>query len=477
MRFYLVTLGCKVNQYESQVILERWTYFGHDPVASPEQAEVIVVHSCAVTAKAVADLRKAVAALNRSAPQAAIVLSGCAAQTFSAELHSLPGVARIAGRKERNRLLRGPDALLGPRAEEPSPDSASDQDEGLFAGISDFRRARAQLKVQDGCSHGCTYCIVPLARGPERSRPPEEIVAEVGRLLETGFREVSLIGINLRLYGQNLHPRLDFWDLVQLLEQTYASKWAGRARFRLSSLEPAMLGKKALDVLSDSRLLCPHLHLSLQSASPAVLAAMGRNHYHPGAILEFCDELSRRLPLYALGVDLLTGFPGERDIHFRETLDFSAQLPLTYAHVFPFSPRPGTLAANLGGQVPDTIRRQRAKLLRTIAETKRLQFWEALAQRKEVMMVVERMRQHRAQTLEDRGQPSPVKAVHQSKGTAQSAGMYTIQGKCEYYVPCRVNAESNELRVRQLWRIRPIGINSQGLECVRAEASPIQAEL
>ncbi|WP_156932997.1 MiaB/RimO family radical SAM methylthiotransferase [Desulfonatronum lacustre] len=450
MRFHLTTFGCKVNQYESQVILEHWTGQGHVQVAEAVQADVILIHSCAVTAKAVAELRKTTAALYRSAPKARIVITGCAAQTFGPELRGLPGVVGVIGTQDRGRLLEGPEPLLQQSAEELS--SGSKPIVNMLAGVSDFRRARAQVKVQDGCSHGCTYCIVPLARGPGRSREPGEVIEEVRRLLAAGFREISLIGVNLRLYGQDLQPRCDFWDLVLTLDRTFAPMWGQRARLRLSSLDPAMLGSKALDVISGSRLLCPHLHLSLQSASPAVLKAMGRGHYQPETILDFCHRLEHRLGLYALGADLLTGFPGEQDVHFRETLEFCSALPLTYAHVFPFSPRPGTPAADRLDQVPEEARRDRARQLRALTGTKRRGFLRALAECAAVTMVVE--------------------------GTAP------FRGKCEYYVPCRLvqqsegpeenaggtDGKTRVLATRQLVRVRPVGATLKGrdwgLKCV-----------
>ncbi|PTN39020.1 MiaB/RimO family radical SAM methylthiotransferase [Desulfonatronum sp. SC1] len=461
MRFHLTTFGCKVNQYESQVILEHWVGQGHVPVDEAAQAEVILIHSCAVTAKAVAELRKAATALRRTAPGAGIMITGCAAQTFGAELRGLSGVIGVFGTRDRGRLLGGPDVLVEQSVDALLPGSTAGGD--MLAGVSDFRRARAQVKVQDGCSHGCTYCIVPLARGPGHSREPGEVIEEVRRLLAAGFREISLIGVNLRLYGRDLEPRCDFWDLVQTLELTFAPDWSRRARLRLSSLDPAMLGTKALDVISGSRLLCPHLHLSLQSASPAVLKAMGRSHYQPETILEFCDRLERRLGLYGLGADLLTGFPGEEDAHFRETLEFCAALPLTYAHVFPFSPRPGTPAADRADQVPEEVRRERARQLRAQTGIKHRAFLRALAERRDtVTMVVE--------------------------GTAP------YRGKCEYYVPCRLirqpegsKGKTNKdaarkdgettfgtmhalPRTRELIRVRPLGAvlkgRDWGLECV-----------
>lgn len=454
MRFHLITFGCKVNQYETQVILEYWIGLGHVPVNDASQADLILVHSCAVTAKAVAELRRAVASLHRSAPEAGIVITGCAAQTFGPELRGLPGVAGVVGTQDQGRLLEGPESVLQNATDEPFPSPVPKA--GMLAGVSDFRRARAQVKVQDGCSHGCTYCIVPLARGPGRSREPREVIEEVRRLLVAGFREISLIGVNLRLYGRDLQPRCDFWDLVLSLDHAFAPTWGQRARLRLSSLDPAMLGGKALDVISGSSLLCPHLHLSLQSASPTTLEAMGRGHYPLKTIQDFCSRLQRQLGVYALGADLLTGFPGEEDAHFQETLEFCSTLPLTYAHVFPFSPRPGTPAAERENQVPEGIRRERARQLRDLAGTRQQAFLHALAGRDAVTMVVEATAPHR--------------------------------GKCEYYVPCQLvqlsgtpegassgetSGKTRHLAHRELVRVHPVGAKVEGLdwglECVLAD--------
>lgn len=430
MQFHLSTLGCKVNQYETQVIREAWERQGHACVNEPEQAQVILVHSCAVTQKALADLRKNVSALRRAAPGVPVMISGCAAQTHGPELSGLDGVVRVLDLKHRGLLTTGPEALLAKdnmaRNAHPQP--------VVLEGVSGFSRSRAQVKIQDGCSHGCTYCIVPLARGAHQSRAPRAVLEEVRRLLAAGFRELSLIGINLRLYGLDLEPPMDFWDLVGLLEQTFAPEWAGRARFRMSSLDPAMLGAKALDTLSASRMLCPHLHLSLQSGSQEVLRRMGRGHCAPETIAPFCAELTRAWPMFGLGADLLTGFPGEQDVHFQETRRLCAKLPLSYAHVFPYSLRPGTPAAAWPDQIPDAKRRNRAAVLRALARTKKDVFLRKAAQCRELNVVVE--------------------------------GMNPTRGKSEYYVDCRLQTEPGQARARGLLKVRPVGVTAGSVACV-----------
>jgi len=434
MRFFLFTLGCKVNQYEVQVIREDWERLGHRCVSDPERAEMILVHSCAVTQKALADLRKAVAALHRAVPGQPIVISGCAAQTHAPELTRLNGVTRVLGSAHRWALLAGPDLLLtdqnGVAVASPRPI--------VLEGVRNFCRARAQVKIQDGCSHGCTYCIVPLARGTHQSRAPQSVVEEVSRLLAAGFRELSLIGINLRLYGLDLEPRMDLWDLIRLLERTFTSQWEGRARFRLSSLDPAMLDAKALDTLAGSRMLCPHLHLSLQSGSEEVLRRMGRGHYAFENIALFCEELTRAWPLFALGVDLLAGFPGERDVHFQETLERCSVLPLSYAHVFPYSPRPGTPAAGWPDQIPERLCRKRTAALRALARKKKDEFFKRLLELSELRMVVE--------------------------------GTGPVRGKCEYYVDCQV-PDQREVSPRELLSVRPQKVVSGRIMCEFTEIS------
>ena len=288
--------------------------------------------------------------------------------------------------------------------------------------ISGYDRARPVLKVQDGCSHRCTYCVVPLARGRSVSRDPAEVLAEAERLLMAGFREIVLGGINLRQYGTDLPGRPDFWDLLAGLERALAPRWADRVRLRLSSLEPGQLGSKALDVLGASRLVCPHLHLSLQSGDPEVLRRMGRGHYRPEQALEFSRELAAVWPVFGLGADLLVGFPGETAGQFGNTLALARALPLSYAHVFPYSPRPGTPAADLDGQVPQEEKKARAASLRAVTSARKRAFLKVLAG----------------------GGPLSV-LVENAEG----------EGVSEHYAPCRVEGVS---AVRALVRARPVGL-------------------
>lgn len=385
-RFYLATLGCKVNQYESHALREAWIARGCQEVSRPDAAQFILVNSCAVTAKAVADVRATVRRLNREAPGAAIFVTGCAAEVLQEELAALPGVAQVIKQSEKSVLTAlfpladaRPDTLSpdeethGPGKPEPHPVYPP------FA-VSGYDRSRAVLKIQDGCSHGCTYCIVPLTRGRARSRPYPDSLAEARRLLASGFREIVISGVNLRQYQEEASDatRHNFWDFLARLDADLAPDWAGKARLRISSLEPGQLTQEALEVLSACRLLAPHLHLSLQSGSISVLRRMGRGHYDPAAILNFLTSLQEIWPAFGLGADILTGFPGESADEFTETLNLCRELPLSYAHVFPYSRRPGTRAFAMRDQVPHAIKKERAAVLRNLVREKKKGFLESL---------------------------------------------------------------------------------------------------
>lgn len=389
MRFFIATLGCKINQYESQALREAWREQGLTETGNPGDAGLVLVNSCAVTARAVRDLRQTVRRLHRLAPEAEIIVTGCAAALLADELAAMPGVSAVVPQKDKP-------ALRSPRA-------ALDTGNHAPLSIRGFQRGRAVLKVQDGCSHRCTYCIVPLTRGPAVSRAPEEVLAEARRLLASGLRELVVSGVNLRQYQ---HEGRDFWDLLTFLDRELAPEWSGRARLRCSSLDPAQLDARGLDAIANCRLLCPHLHLSIQSGCATVLRRMGRAHYLPEHVLDSLAALRRHLPLMGLGADLLTGFPGESEEEFTATLEFCQALPLSYAHVFPYSRRPGTPAARLRGQVPKPLRAERAARLRELAEAKRRAFIQRLAALPRLQVLLE---------------------------TSAPAG-----GRCEYYVPCRL---------------------------------------
>ncbi|MFP4630104.1 MAG: MiaB/RimO family radical SAM methylthiotransferase [Desulfohalobiaceae bacterium] len=419
--FYIFTLGCKINQYESQVLREAWQGQGLQEVQDPALAGNILVNSCAVTDRALQDLRKEVRRLHRLSPGAEIVLTGCAASGFFPELQDLPGVSRIVPQREKH-LLDFRAAGHGSRGGD-GPCS--------LQGITDFPRARPVLKVQDGCSSKCTYCIVPLARGDSRSRPWQEILQEALDLAGAGFKELVISGINLAQF--RFPGGGGFWELVQGLDQELGSRLQDPPRLRLSSLDPGLLGPKALDTLGSSSLVCPHLHLSLQSASPRVLQNMGRQGYQARQVQEFLSSLKRIWPVYALGADVLLGFPGEKEQDFQQTLEFCRAQPLSYAHVFSYSPRPGTRAAGFQEQVSPREKKRRSHELRSLMQGKRLEFLQRLCSLAGLELVLEQ--------------------------TAPALGL------CEYYVTCLLQGEREpeHLQARDRIQVQPREVQEEGV--------------
>lgn len=414
--FFFRTLGCKVNAYDAQALRETLTAKGYAETDAPGAASLVVVNTCAVTARAASESRRLVAALRREHPGATIVAAGCAVRAVP-DLFS--GVAGIA-------CAETIPAVSGVLDDAPRPVTAE-----AAPGVSDFPRARAVLKVQDGCSHGCAYCIVPRARGASRSKDIDAAAAEADRLAGAGFQEIVLSGINLGHYGRDLPGTPDFWDLLSRVAHVLKTGHPGRVRLRLSSLDPGMLGQKALDVLAATPNLCPHLHLSLQSADPGVLAAMRRGHYQPGDIAAFVADMGRVWPVMALGADILTGFPGESRAAFEATLAFCRALPLTYGHVFPYSRRPGTLAAGLPGQIPTDEKKERARLVRELAREKKTAFAARVAALPGLAFVAERLRPAR--------------------------------GICEYYLECRLEGPGQSgIRPRRMVRAVPVGVAGPG---------------
>lgn len=410
--FFLATQGCKVNQYESQAIREAWLDEGLMETHDPALADIVLVNSCAVTERAVLDLAKLVRGFAALSPRPRVVVAGCAVEADRERILALDAVDEVVSQRDKASLGRG--------AEEESPFPS--------LRISGYARARAVIKVQDGCSHGCTYCIIPSTRGRSVSREPRDVVVEARRLLDAGIRELSLCGINLRHYGRDLSPRIDFWDLLAAVDRALAPQWAGRARLRIGSLEPADLHDKALETLAGCRLMSPHLHLSLQSGSPEVLRRMGRGHYGPEQIFGFLEGLRRVWPVFGLGADLIAGFPGETPEHARQTLDVVGRLPLSYAHVFPYSERPGTPAAAFPGSVPAHVRKERAKALRQAVTGKRAAFLRGLL-------------------------ALPHMAVVPEEGGT---------GMNEFYVECLLEADA-PFTARELLRVVPVGVAAAGL--------------
>jgi threonylcarbamoyladenosine tRNA methylthiotransferase MtaB len=368
---YLTQLGCRLNEAEVESWARSFQAAGHRVVASPDRAHLVVVNTCAVTAEAARKSRKLVSGLHRRNPSAHLVVTGCFADLEPRAAAELMGVDLVVANRDKDLLVERATRELDLGA---MPQLASDPD-----GAHAFReaRTRAFVKVQDGCRNRCTFCVVTIARGEERSRTVEEIVAEVHALESGGAREVVLCGVHLGGYGSDLG--LDLATLVDRLLRQSAIP-----RVRLSSLEPWDLPDGFGELWRDRRLL-PHLHLPLQSGCDRVLRRMARRCM-TASYADLVARLRRDIPDLHLTTDLIVGFPGESEADFAETLAFAEAIGYAHVHVFPFSPRAGTRAAARSGRLRgDEIRARSAELHRLAARMKAEHLARAVGQTREVL--------------------------------------------------------------------------------------------
>lgn len=377
-RVALKAFGCKVNQCEVQQMRRKLVAAGWSVVPFGAEADAYVVHTCAVTATACGKSRRALRAAARRNPSAFIVASGCYAEVAPDELSAMSEVDLVVGTGDTPRVADMLTELCGPPAHpsQPPPDGSAD----AFAD-----HTRAFLMVQSGCDRFCTYCIVPRARGGVRSRPLEDILEETRRLLRAGHREIVLSGTNLGAWGEDLDTAETIVDVIRaVLDQA-----EGRARVRLSSIEVGDLSDAFLDLFASSAHLCPHLHVPLQSGSEAVLRLMGRP-YTPGEFVERIKAVLAARPECTFGTDVMVGFPGETEDDFLATCELIRKLPLVRAHVFRFSPREGTRAAEMAGRVPSAVSSRRARELRALAAERSERLRRAAVGRERVVLVESR---------------------------------------------------------------------------------------
>jgi threonylcarbamoyladenosine tRNA methylthiotransferase MtaB len=358
----VVTFGCRLNAYESEVIRREANAAGLD--------QAVVVNTCAVTGEAVRQARQAIRRLKRERPQARIIVTGCAAQTEPASFAAMAEVDRVIGNSEKlgaqawaeTRAAFDRGLALGAEEKVVVNDIMSVRETAshLIDGIEG--RARAFVQVQNGCDHRCTFCIIPFGRGNSRSVPMGEVVAQVRRLVAHGYREVVLTGVDITSYGANLPggPRLGML-VKQILKHV-----GDLERLRLSSIDSVEADRDLLDAFANEPRLMPHLHLSLQAGDDIVLKRMKRRHLRGDAIA-FCASVRRLRPDIVFGGDIIAGFPTESEEMFARSLDLVAACGLTHLHVFPFSARPGTPAARMP-QLPRRVVKERAQRLRQEGE-------------------------------------------------------------------------------------------------------------
>jgi threonylcarbamoyladenosine tRNA methylthiotransferase MtaB len=355
----LVTFGCRLNAYESEVVRT------HAQAAG--LADTVVVNTCAVTAEATRQAKQAIRRLKRERPHARIVVTGCAAQVEPARFADMPEVDRVLGNAEKlspvswgeTRALFARHPGRTPPGEKAAVDDIMGVTQTAAQAIDGYEgRARAVVQVQNGCDHRCTFCIIPFGRGNSRSVPMHETLDQVRRLVARGYREVVLTGVDLTSYGTGLPGAPRLGTLVkQILKQV-----PELARLRLSSIDSIEADHDLLDALGNEPRMMPYLHLSLQAGDDVILKRMKRRHLRADAIA-FCAKVRRLRPDVVFGGDIIAGFPTESDAMFARSLDLIDECGLTHLHVFPFSARPGTLAARMPAVAPAVIT-ERARALR-----------------------------------------------------------------------------------------------------------------
>ena len=380
--FFILTFGCRSNQADSAAIRESLLRHGAMECGTFIEADLIVVNTCTVTHRSDQQVRQAIRRMHRENSAARIVVTGCYAQRDAAALAKLQGVSLIVGNAEKSRiaeLLQTAELTQRSFSEEIfcSPQiaiSKSESQRGSSRKVSISSMAytggktRPLVKLQEGCDNRCAYCIVPSVRGPARSASPEDVLSEIQSLISRGFQEIVLTGINLGAYGRRSKGHM---RLPELLQQIIALPNLGR--IRLSSIEPVFFDAGIVRLAVANPTIARHFHIPLQSGSDRILRAMHRP-YTSARFRELMEFIHRELPDAGLGTDVIIGFPGETELDFAATLRFLQELPLSYIHVFPFSPREGTEAFSLSEQIPHHVTKERMAQILALARAMNLEF-------------------------------------------------------------------------------------------------------
>lgn len=357
------TLGCKVNQFETEVIEGLFRRKGYTVGPFEDTADIYVINTCSVTHLGEKKSRQLIRRANRTNPDAVIVVTGCYAQVSPDKIEAIEGVDVIVGTRDRQKIVDLAEEAARSRRQIKSVTDimAADQFEDIplhhIPG-----RTRAFLKIQEGCTNFCTYCIIPYARGPLRSRPLASINTEARKMVAAGFKEIVLTGIHLGAYGRDSNGQLDLIDAIKTVLDI-----PGLIRLRLGSLESVEVSNDLLKLMQQDPRVCPHLHLPLQAGSNDVLARMNR-HYTIQEYSKLLSHIRSNVPNIAISTDIIVGFPGETSTIFEESLPVIERMEFSHIHIFPYSVRSGTPAANFTGQVPESEKKYRVNLLQRIAD-------------------------------------------------------------------------------------------------------------
>jgi len=399
--FYIEQFGCRATQADAATIERQLRDRGFAAASESASADVVIVNTCTVTAAADAQAREAIRKLHARNPAARVIATGCYAQRAPEELAALPGVSWVVGNSHKPQIPWLMDSMTAGAAEGLAsgfvPLSALGEEKlSLLHGPAKIltgnifeqkallaapviggegNHTRPVVKIQDGCNSRCAYCVIPFVRGRSRSLEPAQVIDEIARLSAAGYREIVLSGINLGTYGRDLSPRVELIELLRrILDET------GVERLRISSMEPMDVTVELIALFGSSARMAQHFHMPLQSGCDRVLAVMHR-WYRAEHYARRMELIRERLPNAAIGADVIAGFPGEADAEHAETVAFIERLPFSYLHVFSFSQRPGTRAAELANQVAASVVKQRARELRALGEEKAREFRRSQAGR------------------------------------------------------------------------------------------------
>jgi len=395
--FYITTLGCKVNQYESDGIASELMAHGWTATHQCEKADVCILNTCAVTARATRQSRQETRSIIRSNPRAKIIVTGCHAQTAAHEIRKIKEVDYVIGHRDKFNIAKtilasfssnDPERLDHPtdgegkersqsssaplpiveKFQDPTSNACHDTEFQSFSPAVTGDNTRAYLKIQDGCNAFCTYCIVPYARGRSRSMPQQEVISHLRALDEAGYAEAIITGIHTGAYGLDFKEKSSLESLLR-----HIAKEKPIHRIRLSSVEPKELTDNIINFMISNPIFCEHFHIPLQSGDDEILSRMKRP-YDSALFKSLVKKIRRKKPFAAIGVDILQGFPGETEAAFKSTFNLIRSLPITHLHVFPFSPREGTPAFNYPDKVPREIIRERCSMMRSLGERKTREF-------------------------------------------------------------------------------------------------------
>lgn len=363
-----ITLGCKVNLYDTEAMAELFTEKGYEVVDFEEYADVYLINTCTVTNLGDKKSRQMIRRAKRINPNSVVVATGCYAQVASEEVAKIEGINIVIGTKNRSEIVETVENYV---AENGVVNNVSDiMGEKEFEPLQISRltnRTRAYIKIQEGCNRYCTYCIIPYARGPIRSRKPEEVIEEVKKLAENGFKEVVLTGIHVASYGLDLGNI----TLADIIEKVHSVN--GIERIRFSSMEPLAIDDDFVARMAKLPKVCDHYHLSLQSGCNRTLKRMNRK-YNAEQYAEACERLRNTFPNVAITTDIIVGFPDETEEDFKESLAFAEKMKLDKIHTFPYSPKKGTPAAKMKNQISGDVKSQRSKKMIALSDKMNIDF-------------------------------------------------------------------------------------------------------